>query len=245
MNSKYDQKVAGFWDRESRDWGDKYGRKTSYFYRRRTFHDFFQSSGLKNASILDYGCGAGDISFPMLRDGHTVLGVDIAPEMVKKAQSRAAEFDLSARASYFHINDDVLQMISARQFDVVICSSVLEYVPDDMALVRMFQSVLKDGGILLTSIPDKRSLFCKLDKWMYANQELMPRFVPVRKLAYLEIQKRQYDVAAFVRTLEKMGLRLQGKKYSTIKLQRGLAMEKVSNLPGMGMLAILKFQKTT
>ena len=243
MDSKYDQKVANFWNRESRDWGDKYGGRTSYFYRRRTFYEFFKSAGLQQASILDYGCGAGDISFPMLRDGHSVMGVDIAAEMIKQAEGRASEHRLSSRATYCNLNDDVVRDVSSRKFDAVVCSSVLEYVPDDMALVRLFDSVLKDRGVLLASVPDKRSLFCKLDKWMYANKKLMPGFVPVHKLAYLEIQKRQYDIKGFTGTVEQMGFELIARKYSTIKLQRGILMEKVSNIPGLGMLAIMMFRK--
>jgi 2-polyprenyl-3-methyl-5-hydroxy-6-metoxy-1,4-benzoquinol methylase len=245
MDTKYDQKVANFWDRESRDWGDKYGGKTSYFYRCRTFYRFFKSAGLQQASILDYGCGAGDISFPMLLEGHSVVGVDIAAEMIKQASGRAVKHGLSSTASFHHLNDDVVRDISSRKFDVVICSSVLEYVPDDMSLVKLFDSLLKDGGVLLMSVPDKRSLFCNLDKWVYAHKSLMPGFVPVQKLAYLEIQKRQYDIKQFTRTVEQMGFELVGLKYSTIKLQRGILMEKVSNIQGMGMLAIMMFRKRT
>ena len=149
--SKPDSRVARFWDYESGDWGQKYGKATSYFYRCRTFHKFFRAAGLERASILDYGCGSGDITFPMLQSGHTVTGVDIAEGMVRKATDRAKQFGLSARASYHHLDDDVLCRISSKKFDAVVCSSVLEYVEDDRSLLRMFHDVLRDGGILLVS----------------------------------------------------------------------------------------------
>ena len=95
----------------------------------------------------------------------------------------------------------------------------------------------------MVSVPDSKSLFCKLDKWMYANKRFMPRFIPVEKLGYLDIQKRQYDIDLFVREVETTGFELKAKKRNTISLQRGAIMEKFSNIPGIGMLAIMMFRR--
>lgn len=241
---KSETSVARFWDRESKDWGIKYGKATSYFYRCRTFREFFASTGLSGASILDYGCGSGDITFPMLQSGHSVSGVDIAQGMVKKATERAQQAGLSARGSYRLLNDEVLASISAARYDAVVCSSVLEYVDDDRSLLRLFHGVLRDGGYLMVSVPDVRSLYCRLDRWLYANKRLLPGFFPVEKLAYLDIQRRQYDIASFIRDVEAIGFALRAKRHNTITLQRGAIMEKFSNIPGIGMLAIMMFQKT-
>jgi len=46
-----------------------------------------------------------------------------------------------------------------------------------------------------------------------------------------------------VEAVEKIGFRLLARKHNTITLQRGAIMEKISNIPGIGMLAILMFQK--
>jgi 2-polyprenyl-3-methyl-5-hydroxy-6-metoxy-1,4-benzoquinol methylase len=243
--SEIDQEVARFWDRESRNWGEKYGGTTSYFYRCRTFREFFGRAGLDNASILDYGCGSGDITFPMVQIGHTVTGVDIADGMVGKAAQRAAEFGLTSRASYHHLDHEVLAKIAASKFDAVICSSVLEYVDDDRSLLRMFHDVLNDQGVLIVSVPDRKSLFCRLDKWIRANERFLGSFIPVEKLGYLDIQKRQYDIASFVREVEGIGFELVAKRYNSITLQRGLIMEKISNIPGIGMLAIMMFRKSS
>src|SRR5262245_48531522 len=166
MERKYDITVADFWNRESQTWGSKYRGKTSYFYRCRTFYKFFRSTQLKQSTILDYGCGAGDISFPMLKDGHSVVGVDIAAEMVDKARMLADQHGFSSRTIYRYLDDPALNEITASKFHVVICSSVLEYVDDDMSLVWMFHEILMDGGYLLISVPDRQSLFCRLDRWM-------------------------------------------------------------------------------
>ena len=240
---KFDSRVARFWDEESTDWGRKYGKPSSYYYRCKTFHDFFLATGLERASILDYGCGSGDITFPMLQAGHSVLGVDIARGMIGKAIERAEQAGFAPRASYFHLDDISLSAMPSATFDVVVCSSVLEYVDDDRSLLKMFYGLLRDGGSLLVSVPDKSSLYCKLDKWLHANKRFLPRFIPVEKLGYLDIQKRQYDVKQFIREIEASGFELTAKKHNTITLQRGVVMEKLSNIPGIGMLAIMMFKK--
>ncbi len=238
----FDSRVADFWDRESKAWGEKYGRRSSYYYRCKTFHEFFLATNLERASILDYGCGSGDITFPMLQAGHRVTGIDIARGMVAKATQRAAEAGFAATASYQHLDDIALSAIPSGTFDVVVCSSVVEYVDDDRSLVQTFGQLLKDGGYLLVSVPDKRSLYCKLDKWLYGNKRLLPRVFPVEKLGYLDIQKRQYDIRRFIREMEASGFELRAKKHNTITLQRGALMEKFSNIPGIGMLAIMMFK---
>jgi 2-polyprenyl-6-hydroxyphenyl methylase/3-demethylubiquinone-9 3-methyltransferase len=245
QRGKTDSKVARFWDYESQDWGQKYGKSTSYFYRCRTFHEFFSAANLDRASILDYGCGSGDITFPMLQSGHSVTGVDIAQEMIRKATERAKQFGFTGNASYHHLDEAVLSRIASGTFDVVVCSSVLEYVQDDRSLLKMFHSILRDDGYLLISVPDRKSLFCKLDKWLYANRRFLPRFIPVEKLGYLDIQKRQYDIDLFVREVETTGFELKAKKRNTITMQRGAIMEKISNIPGIGMLAIMVFRKVS
>jgi 2-polyprenyl-3-methyl-5-hydroxy-6-metoxy-1,4-benzoquinol methylase len=241
--SKFDSRVARFWDEESKDWGRKYAKRSSYYYRCRTFHEFFLEAGLGRASILDYGCGSGDITFPMLQAGHCVTGVDIARGMITKATERAQQAGLAATATYHHLDDINLSAIPSGRFDVVVCSSVLEYVDDDRSLLKMLRDLLRDGGFLLVSIPDRRSLYCKLDKWLYANKRLLPRFIPVEKLEYLDIQKRQYDIGQFIREMETSGFALSAKKHNTITLQRGAIMERFSNIPGIGMLAIMMFKK--
>jgi 2-polyprenyl-3-methyl-5-hydroxy-6-metoxy-1,4-benzoquinol methylase len=241
--SKADLKVARFWDYESQDWGQKYGKATSYFYRCRTFYEFFAATGLEHASILDYGCGSGDITFPMLQSGHSVTGIDIAEGMVRKATERAEHFGFAAKASYHHLNDVALARIASEKFNVVVCSSVLEYVEDDEALLKMFHDHLMDDGYLLVSVPDRKSLFCRLDKWMHANKRFLPGFIPVEKLGYIDIQQRQYDINVFVRKVESLGFTLKAKKHNTITLQRGVVMEKFSNIPGVGMLALMMFRK--
>src|SRR6185503_249565 len=47
--------------------------------------------------VLDVACGTGNVSIPAARLGATVTGIDIAPNLVSQAQSRAAAEGLVIR----------------------------------------------------------------------------------------------------------------------------------------------------
>ncbi|TWT81157.1 Ubiquinone biosynthesis O-methyltransferase [Planctomycetes bacterium CA13] len=243
QTSRIESQVAEFWDRESSSWGDKYGVKSSYFFRCQTIHKFFTEVADEGSRVLDYGCGAGDITFPLLQLGHQVVGVDIAEKMVEKSALRARQSGFEDTSEYLHINDDTMKHLRNREFDFVVCSSVIEYVLDDSALLDFFYSILRPGGRLIISVPDVKSLFCQLDRFLHRHSDFFGRIIPVEKLAYLDIQQRQYKIGNFVSQLSELGFEREKRKYNSITKQRGILMEKISNVPGLGMLCIMRFKK--
>lgn len=53
------------------------------------------------AAVLDVGCGTGEESLALVRDGFSVLGIDISPVMVRQAQTKAAVYGVT-RGLIFH-----------------------------------------------------------------------------------------------------------------------------------------------
>ena len=51
------------------------------------------------------------------------------------------------------------ELVNGRLFDYVIASHVIEHVPNMLGWLREVASVLKDGGLLLLAVPDKRYTF--------------------------------------------------------------------------------------
>ena len=58
------------------------------------------------------------------------------------------------------------------------------------------------------------------------------------------VQPGVYD-GYTVRLVEQAGFKFVTKKHNTMTLQRGFLMERISNIPGIGMLAIMLFQKSS
>lgn len=102
----------------------------------------------KDAYILDIGCGNGNISLALGALGYNVLGVDI--DMVSIANATAlnkfenVRFEVSD-ANTFSINDN---------FDVIICSEVLEHLEQPWELVKSIYRILKPGGLLVATVPN-------------------------------------------------------------------------------------------
>src|ERR1039458_7838875 len=48
-------------------------------------------------------------------------------------------------------------------FDAVVCSSVMEYIEDDLGLLKRLIASLRPGGYLFVSVPHKANLFAPLE----------------------------------------------------------------------------------
>lgn len=107
--------------------------------------------------VLDLGCGEGRhvITAYMEEEVHAV-GIDLSLSDLKITKQRFREFqDQSNKNKHLSIalaNGMFLPFLD-NSFDKVICSEVLEHVPDYRAVIAEANRVLKTGGILAVSVP--------------------------------------------------------------------------------------------
>ncbi len=109
----------------------------------------------RTISVLDVGCGTGDMLDGFPRDQLDVYGVDLVPEMAAAA-SRTHPEDHFAAASAEALP------FPPREMDLVICLGMLEYLPDPLPAIQAMRDVLRPGGHLIVSFPNRKSLFRKL-----------------------------------------------------------------------------------
>src|SRR5207248_9726416 len=83
--------------------------------------------------------------------GFEVIGVDSSSAMIDEAR-RAAPGAVFVEADV----RDFLQR-ETRLAALIVASSVLEYLADPLALVRLAEGRLAPGGTLAVSVPDRRS----------------------------------------------------------------------------------------
>lgn len=105
-----------------------------------------------NSSLLDLGCGTGNIAIPLSKVGLKVTAVDLSEEMlfVAKEKSEANE------ASIQFFQQDMRDLEGLGQFDVVVslCDS-LNYLHDELELQKTFQNVyqhLKNQGLFIFDV---------------------------------------------------------------------------------------------
>jgi SAM-dependent methyltransferase len=105
-----------------------------------------------NGDILDYGCGPGRISALLARCGFRVRGIDPSTAMIAAARQQSLDG--------VHVEFQSCQVSAAfpsGSYDAIVCSSVIEYVPDPDRFLQQFHAALRPQGILIISFANRRS----------------------------------------------------------------------------------------
>lgn len=103
----------------------------------------------RRLSILEVGCGNGNIVISMGSLGdHEILGIDIDAESIEKAV-RANPF-----GNVKFLCGDLEGLALPGNFDVVICSEVLEHLESPAWMLRKIRSLLVQDGLILMTIPN-------------------------------------------------------------------------------------------
>ena len=109
--------------------------------------------------VLDLGCGFGRHAFEFARRGASIVALDAGAEEVAGvrgtfgAMAEAGEIDLST-TEVGTVQGDALHLPFADgTFDRVICSEVLEHIPDDEAARAELSRVLKADGTMAVTVP--------------------------------------------------------------------------------------------
>lgn len=98
------------------------------------------------AMIADLGCGTGSLTVLLAAAGHTVTGLDSAPQMIKAARAKATAAGASARLV---ISDAAAPALPAGCFDAVLARHVLWAMPDIDAALGQWTRLLKPGGVVV------------------------------------------------------------------------------------------------
>jgi SAM-dependent methyltransferase len=93
---------------------------------------------VRGASVLEIGCGTGDLSLQLLRRGARLTALDLSPGMVELARSRAPE-------ATFLVAPAEETSLPGESFDLVVGKAVLHHV-DVPAAAAEIRRVLRPGG---------------------------------------------------------------------------------------------------
>ncbi|NQU26379.1 MAG: class I SAM-dependent methyltransferase [Candidatus Nealsonbacteria bacterium] len=172
---------------------------------------------LAGETWLDAGCGSGTLSCHLALRGCAVTGVDASSEMVRFAKELVSQ---EGTAFPFAPTFKVVQSIEKLSWpdsslDGILCSSVLEYLDRPQHCLREFERVLKPGGLLLVSVPNRRSFYRRAEKFCFwTNGGAWPK--------YLGFSKNEYNCNEFYRLLESYGLDFIANSYYGARMPRWL-----------------------
>ena len=116
--------------------------------------------------VLDLGCGDGTTAIPAAKLGASVLGVDIAGNLVAAGNRRAAQAGLSKSCHFIEGDASDLGGIENKSFDLVISIFGAMFAPRPFDVAREMVRVTKPGGRIIMGnwIPNDPTLVAQVLK---------------------------------------------------------------------------------
>src|SRR5215469_12907287 len=114
-------------------------------FTRRAFTDAGITAGM---SVLDVGCGPGDVSLiaaGLVGETGRVLGIDSSADMLQVAQARAQAAGL-AHVSF--LAADLRTLTLDQSFDALVGRFILMHLPEPEAVLRRLVRSVRPGGIV-------------------------------------------------------------------------------------------------
>jgi SAM-dependent methyltransferase len=130
-----------------------------------------------NQAALEVGPASGVYLPTLARLFEKVVAVDIEEAYLSHVSSVTAMFpNLSVRV------DDITESeLPDQAFDLVLCTEVVEHIPDSQPAIREMRRILKPGGVLVLSTPQRYSPLELTGKIAF-----LPGIIEVVRLIYKE-----------------------------------------------------------
>ena len=130
--------------------------------------------------VLDIGCGYGLQTNILGRAVERIIGIDVDPDPVRRAQSEQHLVAGKSR-SEFRVTSIEDAAFPAASFDKIVSICVLEHIPDYLSVLRECHRVLKPDGRMVFSIDS---------------------LATIREPAIVELHRTRYKVQRYFRPAE-------------------------------------------
>lgn len=101
--------------------------------------------------VLDVGCGTGELALRLAARGHAVTLLDPVKEMLERAREKAQALEPAPSVPPRFIAGSVEEapdLTKGKIFDLLLCHTVVEYLPNPESALVFFRSLLNSGGFL-------------------------------------------------------------------------------------------------
>lgn len=157
----------------------RYESSAAFGERFRVWTALFDRYVIRTDHVMDLGCGSGVFSTYLAGRGCTVTGVDGSAEMIKLGIQKKTTPNLHYRLAKLPLADT--RAYTAQ--DVVIASSLLEYIDDLGEMLNQIDALLKPGGLLIVSMPNQLSLYRRIERCLFALTGYPRYFAHIRHVS--------------------------------------------------------------
>jgi SAM-dependent methyltransferase len=138
-------------------------QKIDYAVKARRLLELLETAGVsaREGTILDYGCGDGDLTLELSKLGLDALGVDIIPEHIAAARKR---FELAGldpwRIRHLNVDRELYKTekpyslpFDTDSISTVLSVQVFEHISDLESVLSELARILKPGGTIYAEFP--------------------------------------------------------------------------------------------
>jgi 2-polyprenyl-3-methyl-5-hydroxy-6-metoxy-1,4-benzoquinol methylase len=130
-----------------------YEDRPDFQERLEIWRELLDTHGVPGGFSIDMGCGTGVFSFYLAHKGGRVVGIDGAADMIRFCETQRAEQGLD-NVSFIVARLPVVDETGLQNADLIISSSVVEYVEDLDGALALFSRLLRPGARLIVSMPN-------------------------------------------------------------------------------------------
>ena len=135
-------------NRFSKGWWDNQGSMKSLHDINPLRLDYIKAqTALCGKKILDVGCGGGLLTEKIAEQGALVTGIDHSAQMIEVAKQHAYQSGLSIQ--YIESTIEELTRSPEKLYDIILCTELLEHVPQFESIILACKKVLKPGGLVI------------------------------------------------------------------------------------------------
>lgn len=157
---------------------------------------------IRNARVLDIGCGGGLFLSLLKEQGADVTGIELSDSRAQYAKTRHG-LEIQKRP----IEEEYWRRDRAGQFDAVTLWDVIEHVNYPFQTVQSAADVLKPGGFLLIDTPCRDSFYHRFGEFTYkATRGRYPTFLNAMYSSHLFGHKQIFATWEMRELFEAAGL---------------------------------------
>lgn len=166
----------------------------------------------KKGTVLDLGCGTGEFVWRFLRDGFSVIGVDLSPKMLQMCEKKLLKKNLIN--NYKLIKENIINYKNInenndiKQIDYIICNfDTVNYLKNEKEFLKFIkkcnQNLKKNGYLIFDAVTE--DIFDEIfENGVFLDEEA--EYTSIWRHEQLSERKHLVEIDLFIRENEKDNL---------------------------------------
>lgn len=166
----------------------------------------------KKGTVLDLGCGTGEFVWRFLRDGFSVIGVDLSPKMLQMCEKKLLKKNLAN--NYKLIKENIINYKNInenndiKQIDYIICNfDTVNYLKNEKEFLKFIkkcnQNLKKNGYLIFDAVTE--DIFDEIfENGVFLDEEA--EYTSIWRHEQLSERKHLVEIDLFIRENEKDNL---------------------------------------